>query len=122
MLVVLVLVLVVLVGNARPVKQRYRNVPMHLQSKVDKELVKMEENGEIEDSTSPWSSPLVIVPKKDGKLRISTDYRGLNEVMKKYANPLPLVSDCLTSLSGGRYFNTLDLAQGYHQVRLAESD
>ena len=110
------------VGNARPVKQRHRNVPMHLQSQVDEELVKLEENGEIEDSTSPWSSPLVIVPKKDGKLRICTDYRRLNEVTEKDAYPLPLVSECLTSLSGGRYFNTLDLAQGYHQVRLAEPD
>ena len=62
------------------------------------------------------------MPKKSGELRICVDYRKVNAATCKNAWPLPRIEDCLNSLSGAKYFCTLDLAQGYHQVPLAEKD
>ena len=109
-------------GNAIPIKQRPRRLPMAQQDVVDKELDKMEAEGIIEPSDSPWSSPLVIVKKKTGDIRVCVDYRALNEVLRKSAVPLPKISECLDSLSGSKYFCTLDLAQGYYQVAMHPED
>ena len=70
----------------------------------------------IEPSKSPWSSPLVLVTKKDGTTRFCVDYRALNNVMIKDAYPLPRVDQCLDSLAG------LDLCSGFWQVRLHSHD
>ena len=75
----------------------------------------MEAEGIIEASDSPWSSPLVILTKKNGDLRVCMDYRAINQVMRKSAVPLPKIQECLDSLSGSTYFCTMDLAQGYYQ-------
>ena len=109
-------------GGAAPIKQRYRGVPMHKKEEVEEQLQKMQDNGEIEDSHSPWSSPLVIVPKKDGTLRICIDYRALNCVTVKDTYPLPRIDECLNSLAGALWYCTLDLASGYHQVMFDEED
>ena len=76
-------------GNAVPIKQRPRRLPVSQIEAVDKELDKMEAEGIIEAIGSPWSSPLVIVTKKNGDLRVCVDYRAVNEVMSKSAVPLP---------------------------------
>ena len=72
----------------------------------------------IEPSDSPWSSPLVIVTKKSGDIRVCVDYHAINSVMRKSAIPLPRIQECLESLSGSKYFCTMDLAQGYYQVAM----
>ena len=109
-------------GNAVPVKQRFRNPPLHLRDEVDRELEKLQTQGLIEDSDSPWSSPLVIVPKKDKTLRVCVDYRRVNDLTMKKAYPLPKISDCLDTLAGAKYFCSLDLASGYHQVAMEDND
>ena len=109
-------------GNAVPIKQRPRRLPVSQIEAVDKELDKMEAEGIIEASDSPWSSPLVIVTKKNGDLRVCVDYRAVNEVMRKSAVPLPKIQECLDSLSGSKYFCTMDLAQGYYQVAMHPDD
>jgi hypothetical protein len=108
------------VGNARPIRQRTRIPPMHMQKQVDSEINKLLEQGIIEKSSSPWCSPLVAVPKSDGKsIRLCVDFRRINTLMiNKDSYPLPKIESCLNSLSGARYYSTLDLAQGYHQVVL----
>lgn len=64
------------------------------------ELQKMIERGIVEPSNSPWASNVVLVVKKDGKVRFCVDYRRLNDVTIKDAYPLPRVDECLDSLAG----------------------
>ena len=108
--------------DARPVKQPMRRIPIHQQDAVDKELDKMIDEGIIEESNSPWSSPLVIVKKKCGAIRICSDMRVLNDLTVKDAYPIPNTSECLESLSGARWFCSLDLCQGYFQIPIREQD
>ncbi|KAK6036368.1 zinc knuckle [Cooperia oncophora] len=74
----------------------------------------------IEDSQSPWASPIVLVAKKDGTTRLCVDYREVNKVTKKDSYPLPPIDITLQNLQGKRWFSSLDLASGYWQVRLNE--
>ena len=74
----------------------------------------------ISRSASGWSSPVVIVKKKDGTSRFCIDYRKLNLITKKDNYPIPLIEETLDSLSGCSYFTTFDLASGYWQMALDE--
>ena len=75
----------------------------------------------IQKSTSPLSSRIVLVKKKDGKLRFCIDYRGLNKLTKKDVYPLPRIDDSLATLQIGKFFSTLDLYAGYWQIPLDTS-
>ena len=74
----------------------------------------------IRPSHSPWSSRIVLVKKKDGKLQFCLDYRGLNKATKKDVYPLTRIDDSLAMLQKGNYFTTLDLVNGYWQIELDE--
>lgn len=108
------------VGNSTPVRQRFRRLHPPIKEKVEAELLKLKRQGVIEDSTSPWCSPLVPVRKSDGRLRMCIDYRKLNSLTKLNSYPLPNINDGLSQFSGATYFSTLDLLSGYHQVALDE--
>ena len=75
----------------------------------------MQQSGVIQ-SSSLWSSPVVIVQKRDGTHRFGVDYRGLNAVTKPDAFLLPQISDILNQLGGVQYFSTLDLASRFWQI------
>jgi len=109
-------------GDHNPIKQAVRRVPFVHRDKIAKMVTEMKEAGIIKPSSSPWASPVVLVPKKDGTTRFCIDYRRLNSVTKKDVYPLPRIDDILDTLGGARYFSSLDLAAGYWQVGLdAES-
>ena len=108
-------------GGHPPIKQPPRRTPFALRMKV--ELVReMLSQGVIEQSRSPWASPVVLVSKKDGGLRFCIDYRQLNRVTKLDEFPLPRIDDTLDLLAGAKYFTTLDLAAGYWQVEMDPHD
>ena len=86
------------------------------------EVQRMLDHNVIRPSSSPWSSPVVMVRKKDGNWRFCIDYRKLNAVTCRDAYPLPRIDSTLDSLAGATYFTTLDLASGYWQVAVEEQD
>lgn len=105
-------------GEAVPIKQAARRLPRVKQEEARKIVNKMEEQGIIEPSQSPWSSPVVLVRKKDGSTRFCVDYRRLNDVTRKDSYPLPRIDDTIDNLAGSKWFSTLDLRSGYWQIRM----
>lgn len=80
----------------------------------------MEVKGIIRKSQSEYASPLVLVWKKNGDLRICTDFRWLNAKTVKDAHPLPHQADALAALGGNVFFSTMDLTSGFYNVPLFE--
>ncbi|GFX61689.1 retrovirus-related Pol polyprotein from transposon 17.6 [Trichonephila clavipes] len=105
-----------------PIKQHPRRLPFAKQEEVGTLLREMQENDIIEPSSSPWASPIVLVRKKDGSTRFCVDYRKLKNVTKKDSYPLPRIDDTLDTLSGHKWFSTLDLKSGYWQVEIHPED
>ena len=74
------------------------------------------------ESSSPYGSPLVLFRKNDGNLRVCVDYRLLNAKTHKDAYPLPRIDKALDVLKGAKHFCSLDLAHGFSQIPMEESD
>ena len=89
---------------------------------VDQQVEEMLARGLIRPSNSPWSSPIVLAPKKDGDYRFCVDFRCLNAVTRKDAYPMPRVDEIFDKCGGARYFSTLDLASGYWKVPVNKQD
>ncbi len=110
------------VGTHAPIKQRPYRTEISRRSEIDKQISDMVDAGVVRPSQSPWASPVVLVPKKDGSVRFCVDYRRLNQITEKDVFPLPLISEVLDSLGTAKYFSSLDMASGYWQVRVADKD
>lgn len=104
--------------DASPIRQAVYRVPERLLPVLKEELETMQDLGVIEPSLSEWSSPVILVPKKDGSLRFCLDFRKLNSVSRFDPYPMPRVDDLIEKLGKARFLTTLDLCKGYWQVPL----
>ena len=107
-------------GDRPPIQCASRCMSPQKMKKEEECVTEMLTGGQIEASDSPWSSPVVLVTKKDGGTRFCVDYRQLNDATTKDAYPLPRIDDTLNMLAGKQWFSTLDLASGYWQVSLSQ--
>ena len=105
-------------ADSQPIRQILRQVPFVLRDKTIKVVQEMLKGEVIQESASPWASPVVLVRKKDGGLCFRVDYRQLNAVTHKDTFPLPRIGDLLDQLKGKNIFTTLDAKQGYWQIRV----
>nr|VZI08406.1 unnamed protein product [Spirometra erinaceieuropaei] len=109
-------------ADARPIRQAPRRIPIYYQRDLEKMIQDMLNRSIVRPSSSPWASPIVLVKKKDGTLRLCVDYRRLNSVTKRDSFPLPRIDNTIDALSGAAWFSTLDLASGYWQVEVHPAD
>eukprot|EP00253_Pinus_taeda_P022552 PITA_22552 len=109
--------------NCKPVRQPQRRMNPTLKDIVKEELQKLLDAGFIYPiSDSEWVSPLVLVPKKNGKWRICVDYRELNKATKKDHFPLPFIDQVLDGLARKKFFSFLDGLSGYNQIQINPED
>ena len=97
--------------NEDPVRERLRRTPLKFQDEEERTLTDMLDAHVIKPSTSEWASAPVLVRKKDGEVRYTVDYRKLNAMTIKDAYHMPLIEECMDTLSGTLWFHTLDLAR-----------
>lgn len=109
-------------SDGMPFKEAPRRVPLFKREILDQEIGKLLDQGIIEKSSSPWSSQLVLVQKKDKSWRVCVDYRRLNAKTIKDAYPIPRIDDNLDALAGSVWFSSLDLNMAYHQVPMSNED
>ena len=105
--------LIVLFPGTGPISKRPYRMPAK-DLEIKKQIKELLDKGYIRPSSSPWGSPVLLVEKKDGSLRMVVDYRGLNEVTIKNKYPLPKINDLFDRLQGGKVFSKTDLQPGYH--------
>ena len=106
----------------QPVACKPYRIPAHYEEKVAEMLTEMEGNGIIRKSRSPYAAPVVVVPKKDGTLRLCADYRQLNAVTKIDPFPMPNLKEVVRAASSGKVFSTMDVKNGFWQVPMRETD
>ena len=105
-----------------PIKQRAYRVPLRKAQIIEEEVEKMLKLGVIRPSSSPWSSPVTLVPKKTGETRFCVDYKKLNAVTEKDSFPLPLMQEIFDTLRGSTVFSLIDLKSSYWQIPVHEKD
>uniref|UniRef100_A0A8C4RKU8 ribonuclease H n=1 Tax=Erpetoichthys calabaricus TaxID=27687 RepID=A0A8C4RKU8_ERPCA len=103
------------------VRERPYRLPEAKKAEVELENRRMLDLNIIEESFSPWSSPIVLVSKPDGSWRFCNNFRRLNQVSKFDAYPMPRVDDLLGRLGNAQFLTTLDLTKGYWQIPLTSS-
>ncbi|XP_031574960.1 uncharacterized protein K02A2.6-like [Actinia tenebrosa] len=106
--------------NVKPVAQQYRRLPFSMREKVEvklEELVNMDIIEEVQGPT-PWVSPIVVVPKADGDIRLRVDMRQANTAIIRERYPIPTIDEVLERLNESTLFTKLDLKWGFHQIEL----
>ena len=97
-------------------KQRARPLSPVQEKAAREEVDRLRKMGVVRDTTSPWSSPIVLAKKADGTWRFCVDYRRLNALTKKDSYPLPNIQDTLNRLRGAKFFSMLDFSSGYWRI------
>ncbi|KAL6421449.1 hypothetical protein ACFW04_013904 [Cataglyphis niger] len=114
-------------ADISPVNVKRYRLPEKHKTEVNKQVQQMLKDRIIQTSTSQWNAPLLVVPKKadasgKSKLRVVIDFRKLNDLTIGDSFPLPNITDILDQLGNAKYFTTLDLTSGYHQIPITEKD
>ena len=106
--------------SVQPIAQTHRRIPFHVRHDLEKQLEADESLGVIERPTgpTPWVSPVVCVPKKNGKMRVCVDMRRANVAIKRERHTTPTITEIMNDLNGATVFSKLDLNQGYNQLEL----
>jgi hypothetical protein len=105
-----------------PIAQPYRRIPPSQYTEVKQHIQDLLDKNIIKESTSPYAAPIVVVRKKDQSIRLCIDYRKLNLKTVRDAFPLPRIDESLDALNGSKFFSTLDLASGFHQISMHPDD
>ena len=106
--------------DCKPIHVPYRRVPLGLEQKVDDMVDDLLNKDIIRHSVSAWNSPIVLVKKKNGDMRMCIDFRALNSVTRKVRYPIPETKHLLDCLAGSSYFSSLDLSSAYYQCEITE--
>lgn len=104
------------VEHNTPISHRPRRLSYAERNQVNEIIENLVNEKIVRPSNSPYSSPIVLVKKKNGQIRMCVDYRQLNKITVKDNFPLPLIDDCIDYLSNKNIFTLLDLKSGFHQV------
>jgi hypothetical protein len=108
--------------NEIPIAQKKYRETKDKTEFISQEVDKLLKMNKIRESYSPWASPVTLAGKKSGKYRFCIDYRRLNAVTKPDAYPLPRIDELLEKYETSKWFTSLDLAAGYHQIEMEELD
>ena len=105
----------------QPIAQPIRPVPYHLRYKLSDKLDELVELDIIEkvNGSSSWVSPVVVVPKPSGDIRLCVDMRQANMAVKRERYPIPTIDEVLQDLNQSKFFSKLDLNSAYHQIELS---
>ncbi|GFN81979.1 Pol polyprotein [Plakobranchus ocellatus] len=103
-----------------PFRMKQYPLPVHAMDEVDKEINFKLESGIISKSTSPYASPITVVMKKDGAIRLCLDFRRLNKITIFDAQPIPTLDELLGKMKGAKFFTKYDLTKGYWQIPMHE--
>lgn len=113
---------IALLDESKVVNQRPYRLPFHQKNAMEDLIKTLLFSNKIRPSLSPYSSPVILVRKKDGTWRMCVDYRQLNSNTVKNKYPIPIIEDLLDELFGAQIFSKIDLRSGYHQIRMREED
>lgn len=108
-------------GDAAPIRQRYYRQSQEKQRLLNEQLDDMLKEDVVEPSDSPWSSPVLLTPKKNGELRFCLDSRKLNLITKKDAYSLH-ISEIMDNLRDVKYLTSIDLSKSFWQILIKEED
>ena len=108
--------------NVKPIAQNPRRIPFSLRKKVENKLQELLEKDIIEkvEGPTPWVSPVCVVPKPTGEIRLCVDMRRANEAVQRERHPIPTMDEVLHEMNQSTVFSKIDLKWGFHQIELEE--